>query len=140
MPLSANDIQYQEFGPEGSVYPGHATTIAYLIMKSYASWEDASVRKPGESYPPALTNGAIPGAGGCVYSALGVLKFAFENGIEAALARGDSIWRGETDNCYKEKHAPGQAQADGIKDKFRELFAAWPRTTATPFPPDRTTS
>lgn len=134
MPLSADDIQYREFGPEGTVYPGHATTIAYLIMKSYASWEDASTRKPNASCPPALSNGAIPGAGGCVYSALDLLKIAFDHGVEAALERGDQVWRGEADNGYKHKHAPGQAQADSIKDKFRELFATWPRISTTPTP------
>jgi hypothetical protein len=130
MPLGPNDIQYQVFGPNGTVYPGHAVTIAYLIMLTYPSLQDARVRGEGATCPAALSNGAIPGAGGCVYSALDVLAVAFSDGVDKAFEFGDDCWQGETENGYQDRRESGQTQAESIKDKFREVFANWSRVSA----------
>ena len=127
MPKSSSDLQYQVFGPAGTVYPGHALTLAYLVMLHYPSYEAAAVRRDDASCPDALSNSEIPGAGGCVYSALDLLKHGFTLGVEEALEFGDRRWEGETETAYKDRRQPGQAQADAIKDKFRERFARWPR-------------
>jgi hypothetical protein len=127
MPL---DNQYHVLKGEAAVFPGHCITLAYLIMQAYPSLDAARIRKDGATCPDALSNGNIPGAGGPVYSALDVLKHAFEHGVESAFAYGDEAWGRETASSYRDRREPGQLQADSIKDHFRELFQAWPQKEA----------
>lgn len=132
MPLGINDIQYQVFGREGTVYPGHPVSIAYLVMRSFPDFATAATRTEGRTFPAALGSGSIPGAGSNVYAALDTLSHALKYGIDAGLAYGDDYWSGCASGCnYGERHAPGQQQADSIKAPFRELFATWARPQPT---------
>ena len=123
MSNSHRALERNTFGQGGVVYPGHCVAIAFLIMQTYPSLETAMLKK-GE-YPDALTNEDIPGAGGCVHSALDVLKRAFSVGIDEAFAFGDALWVGETSSSYRDRQQAGQKQADDIKQQFRERFQTW---------------
>lgn len=108
---------------EFAVYPGHPVTTAYLITKRFENFEAAQKQpdvKPGEySCPAALSDCDIPGAGGCVYSALDLLRhlhngtMTFEDGMQWA----DDVWRRVDDQLskYRPRWEEGQTQADKIK-------------------------
>ncbi len=129
MPSSDIPLQFRLFGSGGAVYPGHAVTLAYAIMQAYPSLEAALTRRANESFPEALGNNDIPGAGGCVYSALEILRLAYSVGLDAAFERGDEIWLSETQTAYTDRRLPGQIQADGLKEAFRTIFASWQEKT-----------
>jgi hypothetical protein len=127
MPVQDNlRLEYEVFGNEGTVYPGHPTSLALLIMMTFDSFVAASTRHPQQPYPAALGSQSIPGAGGNVYSALELLAYARKHGAKAALEWGDACWRRAVgpDN-FGDRYEPGQAQADAIKEKFRALATDW---------------
>jgi hypothetical protein len=125
---------------ENAVYPGHPVTVAYVITKVFDSFDvafEASVSGP----PNALCVNAIPGAGGCVYAALSLLKRLREGmPIEQAFTWADEVW-GSTDDMkndgrswpgrtvapgyYLKRYQEGQAQADRFKQKLVEQRAWW---------------
>lgn len=109
---------------EFSVYPGHPTTIAYCIVNEYDNLDAALSRKNTyqKSFPDALANGAIPGGGGCVYSALDMLRAFRDFGAEVALEVANSRWRSERDNGYREKYEAGQAQAEKFQPQLINLL------------------
>lgn len=121
---------------EASVYPGHPITVGLIIMETYDSYSDANHtperseqdKKWGySSCPDALSNGDIPGAGGCVYAALDFLKLALETGVDEAIQQADKVW-GVIDDQKKmnpARYQEGQDQADKIKDRVRTKLATW---------------
>ena len=119
-------LQYDVFGPEGTVYPGHPTSLALLIMLAFDSFTEAATCHPEHPFPAALGSQTIPGAGGNVYNALEMLAHGRKHGVEMALEWGDACWRRcvGPDN-FGDRYEPGQAQADAVKDRFRELAAVW---------------
>lgn len=115
---------------EAAVYPGHPVTIAYCIVRNFDSLKVASDK--GKTFPGALESNDIPGAGGCVYSALDFLrKLASGMGYQEAVDRADATW-GRTDNMRgaaegtdeHERFTKGQAQADRLKDQLRIVWEA----------------
>lgn len=119
-------LQYDIFGPQGTVYPGHPISLALLIMVTFDSFAEAAARHPEHPFPVALGSQAIPGGGGNVYSALKLLEHGRKHGVQAALDWGDECWR----SCvgpgnFGDRYEPGQAQADAIKERFRKLAATW---------------
>lgn len=121
---------------EWAVYPGHPITVAYVITKVFATFEEAF--KTSSSGPPnALCANAVPGAGGCVYSAMSLLKRLREGmAVEEAFKWADETW-GRIDSmreggCKPEwreqtlkKYREGQAQADRFKEKLKAQMAWW---------------
>lgn len=102
-------------------YPGHALVIATVIMEKYPSF--AEVRN-GEKYgfPEALGDDDIPGAGGCVYSALDVLA---KEDVEEAIALADYFWRGACSGCYADRYNKGAEEAKDLEPLFREMRTKW---------------
>jgi hypothetical protein len=119
-------LQYDVFGSNGTVYPGHPTSLALLIMMAFDSFPEASMRHPEHQFPMALGNQSIPGAGGNVYHALELLAHGRKHGVEFALEWGDTCWRRcvGPDN-FGDRYELGQAQADSIKERFRSIAADW---------------
>lgn len=119
-------LNYQVFGPEGAVYPGHPTSLALLIMLAFDSFAEAATPHPKHQFPAAVGSCTIPGAGGNAYNALELLAHGRKHGVEAALNWGDECWRRcvGPDN-FGDRYEPGQAQADAIKERFRALAATW---------------
>ncbi|KWT98195.1 MULTISPECIES: hypothetical protein [unclassified Variovorax] len=120
------NLERELCGPEGSVYPGHPVTIAVLIMRKYASLAEANELDGTSGFKMALTDSDIPGAGGQVHMALGLLKDVAKLGPEQAFSRGRELWSQSVDNSYRERERPGQALADKLKPMFLELAATWP--------------
>jgi hypothetical protein len=127
---------------EASVYPGHPVTLAYLITVAFDSYAEATFKKSDADYGAALGSSAIPGAGGCVSSAIHLLQLALDPGvgIDRAIAWGDQAWYGcdnqgsgggsyaadeAAQTRFRERWAEGQAQADKIKPLLRTRLASW---------------
>jgi len=99
---------------ESAVWPGHPVTLGYLIFCNYPSLAKASVGCSAQSFPEALVNAVIPGAGGCVYSALDFLK-SLKGGMsfEAAVDSANATWAGTDDQerQYPKRYVKGLKQA-----------------------------
>lgn len=130
---------------ETSVYPGHPLTVAYLIIHLYPSLACATRKSDRSDYMHALSNGAVPGAGGNVYSALRFLQAVVrgEQSMQAAIDSANSNWEhcdGQADGGrgYAKSEADrerfikrwrhGQAQADRILPRLTEKLLFWPAT------------
>lgn len=74
------------------VYPGHPVVIAYMVTQKYSSLEEALL--PGYQSPLALEDSEISGAGGSVYTALGLLKKVQKGLItpEEFIQKADEVW------------------------------------------------
>lgn len=131
---------------EPVVYPGHPVTIAYLIASHYTSYETAlTSSENGGSWCHALGNSDIPGAGGCVYLAVDLLKKLVQDEMPAdqAFAWADEVW-GRVDSMkdgggsfarneaarasFTKTFEGGQAQANRVKEKLVARLREWPRT------------
>ena len=116
---------------EPAVYPGHAITIAYFITFHYQSFSSAVEKKTNESCAQCLGDNRIPGAGGCVYSALDMLSYIMNGtlSIDEAFEFADKAWAYVDDQkSSANRHArwlKGQEQADKIKPKLRERLLTW---------------
>lgn len=117
---------------KGFVYPGHPLVIAVAIMEHYDSLEAANKRyrsPDGWSCPEALSDGRIPGAGGCVYSALDLLNHIRigHRDIDGFVEAADELWGDIDGNVqnYPEKHKEGLDNAAQHQARFRELAAGW---------------
>lgn len=114
------------------VYPGHPLVIAVAIMETYDSLDAANERTEhadGFSCPEALSDSRIPGAGGCVYSALDLLNHIRigHRDIEGFIEAADELWGDIDGNVrnYPQKYQAGLDNAALHKDRFRELAATW---------------
>ena len=110
-------------------YPGHPTVLAALIVMKFPSFGEASVRLPGATYPRALGDEDIPGAGSSVYAALGILEMIGKVGIDDALIHAEDYW---TELCAGDKKFPGEVelgreQAVKAADYLRSAFPNWPQ-------------
>lgn len=122
-----------------AVYPGHPLTLGLLIMEAYPDLAAAKARpdaKPGASYPPApaALASSLPGAGGCMYSALDLLARIQDGRLtpEEAVEFARTDWRGLNHPGAVE---PGQEQADRVADRFIEQARAWCRDAAPAMTP-----
>ena len=123
-----------------AIYPGHPITIAFCIMKAFPDYASAA-EHPNNEAPAALASSRIPGAGGCVYNALQLLR-SLRDGVslKAAFEDADATWD-RVDNHkdgggsyakdeasrerYLQTWKDGQAQADLIKPLFSGNEAWW---------------
>ena len=119
------------FEHHGVVYPGHALTLAYFIIRTYPTLDAARSNDSGYG-PGALADSRVPGGGGNVHAALDFLWRAGVVGVDAAIEHADSQWQLETETTYLERREPGQQQADSLKAEFRRTYAAWLELTQTP--------
>lgn len=92
-----------------SVYPGHPLTIAYLITKAHASFEEAAA-PTCHGFARAIGNGEVPGAGGNVRHGLEVLRKLYKGwDLPKAAEWAKQIWA-RTDR--QDHVVQGQEQAD----------------------------
>jgi hypothetical protein len=104
------------------VYPGHPITIAHEIVKRYPSLEAASASASVFKFPAALGNNDIPGAGGRVYAALGLLqRRAGGESWDSLFAWADGIWESEKFSRHKE----GRQQALERREELMRLCRSW---------------
>ena len=74
-----------DIGSDGSVYPGHPITVAYLITRCFPNYEAAFAKSENSDYSNALSSSKIPGAGGNVRAAMELLH-NLRDGTFAAVA------------------------------------------------------
>ncbi len=135
----ATRSDYDLLGGEFAVYPGHPLTIALCVVRTFKTLAEATEVDPESPsrFLRALTDGAIPGAGGCVHLGLDVLR-RLESGEswETVEAWADRAWAecddqakggGSVENKarYIERWKKGQAQADVFKSALRAESAVW---------------
>lgn len=109
---------------EPFVYPGHAVTLALLIVHAFPTLEAAEAK--GRDFPAALETNAIPGAGGNVYSALALLRRLRDGmGWREAIENADGGWKSCDDHFGSERWKRGQAQADRVKQRLHDRVGAW---------------
>jgi len=73
----------------------------------------------------ALTDSEIPGAGGCVYSAIAVLDELKESANPSDLFTKQSEHWISNKYDHPEKRVLAQKQADGIKEAFIAKASSW---------------
>lgn len=112
---------------ESFIYPGHPVVLALCVVWAHKTYEEAFA--PTEyAWPFALGNSDVPGAGGCVYSAMDLLKrlrdgVAFEEAVAFATQQWATCDNNET--RYPEKWKQGQEQADRLLPLLQEQAAWW---------------
>lgn len=120
------------------VYPGHAITLAYLIVNLYPSLEAASA--PGKHFTAVEEDRRLPGAGGHQNQAVELLRqLALGRDWDAVAERADENWArcdGQKSGGYGEfaqknpdyyagRWRRGQEQADRIKPLLRAALQKW---------------
>lgn len=116
---------------EPSVYPGHPTVLAYLILKLYEGrLEDAFGR--GQQYAKIEEDERIPGAGGHASAGLDViLRVRVGMSIDHSLKWADNTWSacdGQRSGGYPSQDPErmvarwreGQEQADRFRERVVE--------------------
>lgn len=117
-------LQRDVLGSEPYVYPGHAVTIALLIIHAFPSLEAAEAK--GREFPAALESPLIPGAGGNVYSALSLLRRLRDGlGWTDAMLLADRNWSLCDNQFGTDRWRRGQEQADRMKPLLHDRVGAW---------------
>jgi hypothetical protein len=121
-----------------AVYPGHAITLAYLIVNLYPSLEAASA--PGRHFTAVEEDGRLPGAGGHQNQAVELLRqLALGRDWDTVAGRADESWArcdgqknggyGEfaqkNPDYYADRWRRGQEQADRIRPLLRAALQKW---------------
>jgi hypothetical protein len=124
MNLEGYRLQRDVLGKEDAVYPGHAVTLALLIVHAFDSLEAAEAK--GRNYPAALGSHLIPGAGGNVYGALGLLRWLKGGmGWGLALKAADDAWASCDGQFGTDRWRKGQEQADRLKMALHDRVGTW---------------
>lgn len=111
---------------EAAVYPGHPVTLAYLIVKNYASLSAAQAK--GKYFSVVEEDSRLPGAGGHNNHAVQLLTdLDAGKSWEEAVAWADDLWAWCDDqkNSDPKRWREGQDQADKVKPLLREEITAW---------------
>lgn len=116
------------------VYPGHPAIVALCIL---LNWEDnlpvAFTKHPTDNYPPYLTNGDIPGAGGNVscgaHYLVEYMRGCLPLGV--VLTVWDKAWEDYTRDGYQKYRADGQKKSEMLRPllikKMRRAKTKWHR-------------
>lgn len=125
---------------ESAIYPGHPVTLAFCIVHAFATYEEAFA--PTEhNFTRAIGDVRIPGAGGCVSSALMILRH-LKSGMpfDEAMTLADDYWAtcdnqqaggglfakdAEANARFHKRWHDGQVQADKIKPLLAEKKDWW---------------
>lgn len=147
-PLRSRDI---DILGEASVYPGHPTVLAYLILLAYADNINEAFAR-GRQYPNALEDvRRIPGAGGNVYAALDVIRYVRDGtlSVEEAIEWADKQWAAcdsqrdgwrtdapDVTAVRRARWQAGQNQADRFRERvveeLRRLMPSPPSPSTRP--------
>lgn len=107
-----------------AVYPGHPVVVAFLIMKKYQNLAEAT--KTGHSFPHALEDNDIPGAGGNIYSALSLLAELKEGKpLGKTISKWCDQWISSKAGGLEKYVEPGDSQAKLVIPQFSELAPEW---------------
>lgn len=113
---------------EYPIYPGHPITVAWQIIKTFASPSEALTidTTGGLNCPAAVSDNRISGAGGEVHRACELLRRA-KNGASAEelMAWADEAWTSGQAGGHTKAVQPGLAQAEKLKPHFPGALAAW---------------
>ena len=102
-----------------AVYPGHPITIACFIKRKYSSFEEAS-QPTSETinFSKAVSDIAIPGAGGRVYAAMSLLRKEEEGTPwEELFEWADYVWNTER----FDRHSVGLEQATALRETLQKM-------------------
>lgn len=125
-----NRIKLKKMKKHDAVYPGHPFVIATFIVKTFKNWNDATNRTKECKYTAnALADIRIPGAGGCVHSALQFLRYVREDIVsyEKAVEYVNDVWK-HTDNHGESnlsRWREGQAQANRLINSWKKPIIEW---------------
>jgi hypothetical protein len=118
---------------EPIVYPGHPVTMAVILLHVYRGrLHEAWAMSPHGPWFACENEVNVPSAGGALGDGCDLIRYVLsgEASIDDVIAWGDRMWIGA--GGHKEQEAPGQAQADRLKPKLREMLAAiMPAETTT---------
>jgi len=109
---------------ELAIYPGHYTTLAYLIAQNFECWEDAKKPTPFNT-SEAMGSLAIPGSGTNVSMAMDYLRCIRDDlmSIEEFFSRADEAWLKE--NLQESAHIKGYDQASRCEEWLRDNLKEW---------------
>lgn len=114
--------------PEKAIYPGHPVTLAFCIVYAFPTYE-AAFAKTGHNWAAAMGDSRCPGSGGCVASALDLLRSLKQKTatFDEAMAEADRVWSvcddQQTRNPLRWKE--GQDQANQIKTLLKRKRPWW---------------
>lgn len=127
------------FDDPHAVYPGHAVTLAFIIVKAFPTYEEAFAHKHSTAWCDAIGDFRIPGAGGNVADAMHILRHLKRRmAFNLAMAVADDRWarcdsqRGgflgrnpeQAQNLFT-RWQKGQEQADKVKPLLEACSAWW---------------
>ena len=105
-------------------YPGQLSAIALCIVMKFENLSVAGSRPAQYSYPLALSDGEIPGAGGTVYAALDFLHYIEQGKVKEALAWEEKVWANEEKTFDKE--GKGRRAIPELRKRlFEALKSKW---------------
>jgi hypothetical protein len=110
------------------VYPGHPITVAYQIVTTFKTWDEAMGRDSGSPYCRALADSRISGAGGCVSAAIGILHMLRRGrNWEDVVVQADYGWASidNQDVRHRKRWKKGQEQADLTKPLLKKRYLWW---------------
>ena len=106
-----------------AVFPGHPLVIAVAILRKYSDVSKAFVKEEGHNYANALEDIDIPGAGGCVNSALDAIRYVQNGlmGINKAVEWCRDTWDRIDDNATNkpDRYFLGIKEAEEYEAEFR---------------------
>jgi hypothetical protein len=109
---------------ESAVYPGHYTTLAYLISQNFECWEDARQPTPFNA-SEAVGSLAIPGSGANVSTAMDYMHYIRDGlmSIEDFFSWADEAWLKEA--LDETAHIKGYDQASRCEEWLRSNLKEW---------------
>ena len=117
---------------EPIVYPGHPVTLAVILLHVYRGrLREAWAKSKHGSWLACENEVNVPSAGGHLTSGCTLIRYVIsgEASIDEVIAWGDRMWIGA--GGHKDREVPGQAQADRLKPRLREMLAEIAPATET---------
>lgn len=124
--LHKKQTQYSLFGPQGTPYPGHPLVLAYLVMESFPSLEDALTIPRGKQVRKVFDGSGIPGSIGNIEVALEMLRLARDGRMQEAFSLASRTWSSTGSGHFENTDgARGKAQAESLVEAFEAKSSKW---------------
>ena len=105
-------------------------------MSVYPSFDAATEKAHPGDFAAALADVRIPGCGGEVITAIGLLRHIAKGmSVDNAIRWGDERWTDNMAGGHLKQVEPGQRQADRFKSIFRDRAEAWDFSSPSPDAP-----
>lgn len=116
-----------------AVYPGHPITVGLFIMHAFTSLGAAAKREGDHNFTAASRSQDVPGAGGCVGSAMALLHNIADGfyTLDDAASWAAAVWSA-CDNQKQDnpkRWREGQDQADALLAEYVARAAWWIKAT-----------